>query len=173
MLISLQIMPRVLSIIILFFLLLPSSGFAQKFLVFGKPGKANRMIFNLGSPISFRLQGEGIHIDGFISEIRDSSIVVNGEDFPISRIDRIVDHHKWLKFRSLSKSAFISAGTSLTLSSLHNIINLGKPPVDKPTLTVASSMVLVGLLFSPFKVKKYKVKGMRMIRIVDIPLASN
>jgi len=98
--------------------------------------------------------------------------VVNGEDFPISRIDRILDHQKWLKFRSISKSAFVSAGTSLTLGALHNVINLGKPPVDKSTATVVGGMSLVGLIFMPFKVKKYKVKGMRMIRIVDIPLAS-
>ena len=154
-------------IIALLLCLSSASAPAQKKLMLYKPAKAKRIMYEAGDEIHLKLKDEDLLLSGIITHISDSGITIQEDHIPVRRIGAIINFCKRRGHRKISGQSMMLAAYTVFFNSMHRLINSGERPViDNNTLVVAGVMAGAGLLFLPFKAKKYRLgnKWMLMIR---------
>ncbi len=154
-------------IIALLLCLSSASAPAQKILMLYKPGKAKRIMYNAGDEIHLKLADEDLLLSGTITHISDSGITIQDDHIPLRRIGAILDFDKRRRHRKLSGQGIGLAFYVVFFNSMHRLINTGeRPVVENNTLAVAGVLAGAGLLFLPFRAKKYRIgnKWQLMIR---------
>ncbi len=143
---------------------------AQNILILEKAGTYRNIKYYEGDYIHFKTINNGLSIryEGFISKIKDSSIVIS--DFtkkviPIKDITVIYRERRLIEdIRELSINFGI---VYVSLTAFNNAINNVNSILDRNTICLSCSSIVFGILLSPIRVRKYKVKKLWRLKILD------
>ncbi|MBK5285161.1 MAG: hypothetical protein JJE25_07130 [Bacteroidia bacterium] len=128
----------------------------------------------MNDKINVRLNGEKIFRSGYIDEINDSSLFLDGDNIPLSKVNAIlVDKNKSgsALLRSLSTMLPIGGAVIIGLAAANSVINNDYPLIPKNTYYVAGGMAAVGLLLYPFTFRVYRIKH-HPLKIMDASISA-
>jgi hypothetical protein len=138
----------------------------EKFLSIGSAGKTKRMKYFVGDRISLQLNNL-TKIHGEITNIKDSTFVVEGTEIPVSQVSVIL----------LSKATFVSHALTaliggsgagfIIIDSFNNLITSESPVFKKRAILIGAGLMATAALINVLIHKKYKIKGSRTIKIVN------
>lgn len=154
---------------LLFLILLVPDGYGQKILLLEKTKKFKRIRHYESDPFAFRLVDEKYAISGRIDLILDYGVVVDGELYRFENIGMVLNYRKYAVFRTLSKSAFMAIPPMLVFTILHRGLNRDNALLlDRNSLQVMGVFAGIGLLFWPFKARKYRLGKKWQLRTIDV-----
>lgn len=155
----------------LIFLAFAQNIFAQKYLVFDKPGLVKRVRFHNGDQISFRLAGQKGFQQDVIVDIQSSNLIL--ENAGAIHVDSIThfamkNQNGFAKFRSVLSGVLVTAGIGyLIIDSFNNVID-NRDVFDKNTIAVAVPLVVTGLIIKPWAKRKHKIANNKRLFIIDM-----
>ncbi|MCF8366422.1 MAG: hypothetical protein K9H16_11610 [Bacteroidales bacterium] len=165
-------MTKKIKILLLFFVLLPLLGISQQYLVLQKSGTIKNIKYEVGDKISFQTLKGDFYVEGDISEIRDSSIMINSYEVRLDNISIVYRQRRFLK--GMSGLFFIRGGIAyVAIVGVNGLINNDSPMIDEQTLIISASMVAIGLAMKPFITKKYFVKENWILKVIDFNKIEN
>ena len=127
-----------------------------------------RIKFFVLDKLTFKMQGDKRKYSGIITELNDSSFVINNK-FQISYKNLskiIVDNSNYLT-RSAS-SFLIGCGAGyVALDALNNLINNNKPTLRLLNVEIGASLVAVGAAIKILSYKRYKINKKHRIKFID------
>ena len=157
------------SIILIIAFLISTAGVltSQNILVLEKAGAGKKHLFQVRNNISLKTESSQKRIKGTITQILDSSIVINySQEIQITDIAAI--YRKRWGF-SLLQNVLIAGGVLYTtLSLLNGTINNDDPLVPSKTLKIGGGMILAGILLTPLNTRKHPIEMTRWkLKILD------
>lgn len=156
-------------IILTGFALISFQSFGQynNHLVLRKNGYRDKLNFLAGDPITFIREGNGFAEEYYIDGISTRSIIVNGQEVPISRIDCLIYRRKGFNFRSSGRALLVAAPGYLIIGAINNLFQRISPVPTLNNLVVAGSLASAGALLPLFQVRKFKLGKRYSLIIVE------
>ncbi len=147
------------------FLLVPALTQAQKYLVLEKAGTVKNFKYRINNRIIFEVGG--MTVAGKITDIRDSSIVINSTaEFFIHEIDAVTRESRLL--RNISNLLFIRAGAAYFLVvGINRTINHEYPVIDESTITISAAMIAAGVALKPFIRRHFELGQKWRLKILN------
>lgn len=138
----------------------------QKLLVLEKAGTAKNYKYKTGDKIRIETVRDNLVFAGKITEIKDSSIVIESyNEIKLREICRVFRERSLMRFFS---GAAISGGVFyLSLDAVNGIINNDSPVIAKNTTIASGILVGTGLLMKQFFFRKFETKEKWRIKILD------
>lgn len=156
-------------LLILFGLLIaaPAIIHGQKHLIVEKIGRFRHFTYKKSDRIILRTRLNDVLIDGEITEIRDTILIID-EDWEvnfseISEVYKVRKFYPWLSF------VLVQAGLAyFTVSSINRAINHEYPVVDGHTAAVSGGILLGAVAAYALKIKKIRLdKGKWKLKVLD------
>ena len=157
---------RYVSIVMLLFTM-QTAALAQTSLAVDKKGKVKRIHFYRGDIITIKIKEEKNNLTGFIEMIEDSAVIIEGRKINVNQIEYIINPQGPFIWRLLSQLGIKGAIIYFTLDTGNRVINNEKPIVDEKTLKVTLPFLVVGVVATLIKNKKYRNNGSN-IKIVKL-----
>jgi hypothetical protein len=144
-----------------------STCFSQTSLAIDKGGKVKRIHFYTGYRIEVKVKEEKKSIVGFIENVEDSAIILEGRRIKISEIDYVINPNGAYIWRFLSAVGIKGGLVYFTLDAGNRLINGDRPVIDDKVLKVSVPILFVGVVATLLKNKKYRNDGSN-IKIVKL-----
>lgn len=143
---------------------------AQQYLVLEKAGTVRNFKYQVNDEIFLQLKREGAWITGRISELHDSSLVIDSYiDVKLSEIAVVRRSSSFIS--RLSKLFFIRGGIAYFLIvGTNRAINQEYPVVDQFTTIVSGSMILAGILLRPLISRDFELGQKWRLKVLDFTL---
>jgi len=155
--------------VILMFIALEAIG--QKYLVMDKIGGRQRREFYPGDELIFRLRGEDHFNTAVITHLQDSLVFFDQGVVNVNEIASIRTKPRQSGIMGASSTAkFRIAGVGLVLIDQFNnvVIAGGEFRLSRGVLIAGGSLVALSYIIDLTQKNKYKIKGNRRLRIVDV-----
>lgn len=138
----------------------------QKLLVLEKAGTAKNYKYKTGDKIKVETVRDNLVFSGEITEIKDSSIIINSyNEVKLREISRIFRERALMR---LFSGAAISGGLFyLSLDWVNGIINNDSPIIAKNTIIASGILVGTGLIMRQFFYRKFETKEKWRLKILD------
>lgn len=162
-------LPKYLLLIVLLFFSL--EVFSQKYLLLDKIGSKRRLEFHPGDELTFKLHGESHFSNAVISHLSDSTIFFQDGLITLKNIDEIRIGHRASGILGTSRTVkFKIAGVGLILLDQFNtgIISGEKFTLNRGVLIAGGSLIALGYILDFAQKKRFKIRGNRRLRIVDV-----
>jgi len=153
--------------LILLLFCIQTTCISQTSLAVDKGGKVKRIHFYTGSTIIVKVKEEKEIIKGYIGNVEDSAIILEGRRVKLSQIDYIINPNGPYIWRLLSQLGIKGGIVYFTLDAGNRLISNDRPIVDDKTLKVVIPFLAVGVIATLLKNKKYKNDGTN-IKIVKL-----
>jgi len=127
----------------------------QNILILERPGTIKYFKYEVNDRIKLSTSNPDTTIDGFISLINDSSIIIDRvNEFTLTNISTII-RNRW-GFNFLQK-LFLTAGIPyLLISSINGVINNDEPMVPEETLIISGGLITAAIAVTPLTSRKHK-----------------
>jgi hypothetical protein len=147
-----------------------NNSVAQKILTLTKPGIINRIRYYENNEISFKLKGEHIVHTGNITQLNDSSFLLNNM-YPV-RVDAIrmiIDYKKgrWARF---FHRLLLTGGIFYYAVGTANRIIIHYPVFEKNFLITSAGITGSSFLFTPFTSRRYRINKYRYLKVIDVTI---
>jgi hypothetical protein len=129
---------------------------AQNIFVVEQPGTTKNYKYYMGDEIKLKTISTGTIYSGTITDISDSSLIINHHyEIMINDITTIY-RTKW-GFRFLQYISLIGGMFYLGINTLNGVINSDDPIVPEETLIISGSMIGFGIVLTPLTTRRYKI----------------
>lgn len=153
--------------IILFLLVFCLKGGAQNIFVLEKSSSGKNMKMVAGDRIKLLTISTQMKVQGIISKITDSSLVINKANEVLFLDIAQVSTDRWgVRFL---QSIFLASGLLyVSISALNGIVNNDDPLVAQETLVISGSLVAAALLLTPLTTRTHNIEKRKWkIKILD------
>lgn len=138
----------------------------QKLLVLEKAGTAKNYKYKTGDKIKVETVRDNLVFSGKITEIKDSSIII--ESYNEIKLREICQVFRERSLMQLFSGAAISGGLFyLSLDGINGIINNDSPIIAKNTIIASGILVGTGLIMRQFFYRKFETKEKWRLKILD------
>lgn len=160
------LMQKIAALLIIFTCLAISVK-CQKYLILERPGTTKHHIFKTGNRIRlYDVQSMRV-IQGNISRINDTMIVINSV-VPV-RLRNITAVYRPLTMLHLFSRTATAAGTGyLLLTVLNKGINKNSPAVNNGTFIVSGTIIFTGVATSFLRYRKFPIGRKWRVKIIDL-----
>lgn len=140
---------------------------AQQYLVLQKKGKLKNFKYETGSKISLKTRRGNFNIEGRLTQIGDTSIVIDHSiEIGVTNIVAIYRSSGFLN--RLSTLFFIQGGIAYFLiDGTNRAINQEYPVIDESTLLISGTMIATGFALRPFITRKFDIPEKWEIKILN------
>ena len=154
--------PIIYIVFVLFFLSI--SAEAQNMFVLEKSSSGRNMKLVAGDRINVLTLSSGMKVKGLITEVTDSSLIINyANEVLVKDIARVYTDRWGIRFL---QGLFLTSGLIyLSISTLNGIVNSDDPLVPRETLIISGSLVAAAVALTPLtnrihniEKKKWKIK---------------
>lgn len=154
-------------ILTIFFALIFHFSFSQNIFLLENPGTINNYKYHENDHIRIKTISKDTIIEGIISKISDSSIIINHAN-EISPDDISIIYRARWGF-TLLQGIFFSVGVPyLAISTLNGVINNDSPIVSKETLIISGSLIATGIAITPLTTRKHNIDNKKWrVKILD------
>jgi hypothetical protein len=138
----------------------------QKLLVLEKAGTAKNFKYKTGDKIRLETVRDNLVFSGKITEIKDSSIIIESyNEIKLREISQVFRERSLMR---LFSGAAISGGLFyLSLDAVNGILNNDSPVIAKNTLIASGILVGTGLIMRQFFFRKFETKEKWRLKILD------
>ena len=150
-----------------FCLLLLTTGYSQKILVFDKGGKIKRIRYYEGDYIRFLTKSD-FFINGNISQIKDSSFTINGKVIGLKDVVKIYNTQKYKGYQLATNILVYPAFGYFPIITTNRLINNDSPIINENTLIYSSIFFGSFIIFNKLANRPYKITEKRPLRIIDL-----
>jgi len=139
---------------------------AQQYLVLQKTGTVKNFKYQVGNEITVKvLRGEYV-FSGRISQIKDSSFVLNSlDEIYLSEITHVYRQRNFV--RVLSKVLLFGGVGYVGLEGVNGLINDYSPVISQTTLIISASMVATSFALRPFYTRSFDTREKYVLKILD------
>ncbi len=138
----------------------------QKLLVLEKAGTVKNYKYKTGDKIRIETVRDNLVYMGEITEIKDSSIII--ESYTEIKLREICKVFRQRELMRTFSGAAISGGVFyLSLDAVNGVINNDSPIIAKNTLIASGILVGAGLLMRQFVFRKFETKVKWRLKILD------
>lgn len=145
--------------IIFFFISFQFTTQAQTSFAIDKGGRVKRVHFYTGNAIIVKVQEEKKVIKGFIENVEDSAIILEGRRIKLNQIDYVINPNGPFIWSLLSQLGIKGGILYFTLDAGNRLISKEYPIVDDKTLKVVIPFIAVGVIATLIMNKKYRNDG--------------
>ena len=128
----------------------------QNILVLEKAGSGRIHMFYAGNHLKLKAHSSSATVQGVITMISDSSLVINRSTEVLLHDIAVVYHTRW-GFSLLQKLLLGSGILYLSLSALNGVIHHDSPVIPTETAMISGGLVAAGILVTPMVVKRHKI----------------
>ena len=158
----------------IFFLLtlcvfLSTNSFSQKILAFDKMGKVKRIRYFEGEYISLKTISKQ-KISGNISQIGDSSFLVEGRVVPLDSVAKVFNTQKGMGFQLIANIFMFPAIGYIPLITVNGLINNDKPIFRQNQLYYGGGFMGVALISNYLANRPFRISDKRPLKVIDISI---
>ncbi len=160
------------ALLLLTVLLISDSASAQKYLTLTKPGFNNRIRYQTGDVVGFKLKSDNKKYKGPIAFVTDSMVGINDSVMiMLSDVKVFYDYEKGAGARFGSR-LLLSAGLVYGIVVLVNgsLANSGDLQSSTNAIVIGS-LIGGGLILIPFSHRKFKINKNRWLKVMDVSIA--
>ncbi len=160
-------MKTVISLLLILMVLPPRSADAQQYFVLQKRGMVKNFKYQTGNKIHLKTLKEGFEISGEITQIKDTSILINYSfEVGLSNIGAIYRKSGFLN--RLSGLFFIRGGMAYFLiDGANRTIHQEYPIITESTLMISGAMIATGFAIRPFITRKFDTTEKWQVKILN------
>jgi hypothetical protein len=143
-----------------------TQSFAQQYLVLQKTGTVKNFKYQVGNEIALKVERGEYVFSGRISQIKDSSIVLNSlNEIFLSEITHVYKKRTFV--RVLSKVLLFGGIGYVGLEGVNGLINDYSPVISQNTIIISASMVATSFALRPFYTRKFDTREKYVLKILD------
>lgn len=160
---------RMFRLFVLIMSLFSTTLYSQKIIAFDKHGKNKRVKYYKGDYFKFKTI-QGFKHGGLIEEIRDSTFILNRQEFNTKAVKIVFNTQKNAGFK-ISYNVFIRGGIAyLPLVTFNRTINNDNPLIEESALIVTGSMLSFAYMSKFLANKPYRISEKRPLKIIDLSI---
>jgi len=157
------------SFFLLFCVMLSTCTFSQKILVFDKSGKVKRVRYYEGEHISLKTTSKE-KINGTISQIRDSSFVVDGKELTLFSVAKVYNTQTGMGYQLVANIFILPAIGYIPLITINGLINNDSPIFRANQLYYAGGFIGITLISNYLANRPFRISEKRPLKIIDISI---
>jgi hypothetical protein len=139
---------------------------AQQYLVLQKSGAVKNFKYQVGNDITIRVMRGDLIFSGTITQINDSSFVLNSlNEIYIGEIKNV--YRRRVFVRVMSKVLLYAGIGYVGLEGINGIINNDSPVITKNTIIAGAVMVGTSFALKPFYTRSFDTREKYVIKILD------
>ena len=139
---------------------------AQQYLVLQKSGTVKNFKYQVGNDITIRVMRGDLIFSGAITQINDSSFVLNSlNEIYIGEITNVYRSRVFV--RVMSKVLLYAGVGYVALEGVNGIINNDSPVISKNTIIAGAVMVGASFALKPFYTRSFDVTEKYVVKILD------
>ena len=157
------------SFFLLFSVMLSISAFSQKILAFDKSGKVKRIRYYESEYISLKTTSKE-KINGIISQIKDSSFVVEGRELTLFSVSKVYSTQTGMGYQLVANIFILPAIGYIPLITINGLINNDSPVFRSNQLYYGGGFIAITLISNYLANRPFKISEKRPLKIIDISI---
>jgi hypothetical protein len=152
--------------LILLFVISGIHAVAQQYLVLQKTGTAKNFKYQVGNEITVQVDRGEYVFSGRISQIKDSSFVLNSlNEIFLGEVSQVYKKRTFV--RVLSKVLLFGGIGYVGLEGVNGLINNYSPVISQNTMIISASMVGASFILRPFYTRGFDTREKYTLKILD------